>query len=121
MILPFSSSRSSTSLTSNCLYCASLTPRAMFSKSMNIASFRSPSIDLYYRGEHAHGPHPVRALEAATHEEARPVRGGSCPARPGVDREMAGSHVRPHPWIRPEALDVPLLRARGARSLLELG
>src|ERR1044071_7676007 len=50
MILPFSTSRSSTSLTSNCLYCASLTPRAMFSKSMNIANFRSPSMDLYYRG-----------------------------------------------------------------------
>src|SRR5213078_3374839 len=48
MILPFSSSRSSTSFTSNCLYCASLTPRAMFSKSMNIANFRSPSMDLYY-------------------------------------------------------------------------
>src|SRR5438876_11645405 len=28
MILPFSSSRSSTSFSSNCLYCASLTPRA---------------------------------------------------------------------------------------------
>jgi hypothetical protein len=26
------------------LYCASLTPRAMFSKSMNSASFRSPFI-----------------------------------------------------------------------------
>src|SRR5437660_1321651 len=44
MILPFSSSRSRTSFSSNCLYCASLTPRAMFSKSMNIASFRSPFI-----------------------------------------------------------------------------
>src|SRR5262249_19071490 len=44
MILPFSRSRSRTSLSSNCLYCASFTPRAMFSKSMNIASFRSPFI-----------------------------------------------------------------------------
>src|SRR5438552_9256256 len=44
MILPFSSRRSRTSLSSNCLYCASFTPRAMFSKSMNIASFRSPFI-----------------------------------------------------------------------------
>src|SRR5262245_43216618 len=44
MILPFSSSRSKTSLISNCLYCASLTPRAMFSKSRNSASFRSPFI-----------------------------------------------------------------------------
>src|SRR5882724_5985305 len=44
MILPFSSSCSRTSFSSNCLYCASLTPRAMFSKSMNIASFRSPFI-----------------------------------------------------------------------------
>src|SRR5262245_21968474 len=41
MILPFSTSRSRTSLISNCLYWASLTPRTMFSKSMNIASFRS--------------------------------------------------------------------------------
>ena len=41
MILPFSSRRSRTSLISNCLYWASLTPRAMFSKSMNMASFRS--------------------------------------------------------------------------------
>src|SRR5262249_19569457 len=44
MILPFSRRRSRTSFSSNCLYCASLTPRAMFSKSMNIASFRSPFI-----------------------------------------------------------------------------
>src|SRR5947207_5234856 len=44
MILPFSSSRSSTSLISKALYCASLTPRAMFSKSMNSASLRSPFI-----------------------------------------------------------------------------
>src|SRR5207247_502171 len=49
MILPFSSNRSSTSLSSNCLYCASLTPRAMFSKSMNIASFRSPFIHVVLR------------------------------------------------------------------------
>src|SRR5215510_15431300 len=44
MILPFSTSRSSTSLISNCLYCASFTPRTMFSKSMNIASFLSSLI-----------------------------------------------------------------------------
>src|SRR6266436_2207053 len=44
MILPFSSNRSSTSLISKALYCASLTPRAMFSKSMNSASLRSPFI-----------------------------------------------------------------------------
>src|SRR6266542_3653874 len=44
MILPFSSSRSRTSLISKALYCASFTPRAMFSKSMNSASFRSPFI-----------------------------------------------------------------------------
>ena len=48
MILPFSSSRSRTSLISNCLYYASFTPRAMFSKSMNNANFLSPFIDLYY-------------------------------------------------------------------------
>src|SRR5262245_29308996 len=44
MILPFSTRRSRTSLISNCLYWASLTPRTMFSKSMNIASFRSSLI-----------------------------------------------------------------------------
>src|SRR6266705_6968112 len=44
MILPFSSNRSRTSLISKALYCASFTPRAMFSKSMNSASFRSPFI-----------------------------------------------------------------------------
>src|SRR5713101_9695277 len=49
MILPFSSSRSRTSLSSNCLYCASLTPRAIFSKSMNIANLRSPFIPLLSR------------------------------------------------------------------------
>src|SRR3990172_4965376 len=41
MILPFSTSRSRTSLISKPLYWASLTPRAMFSKSMNRASLRS--------------------------------------------------------------------------------
>src|SRR5713101_3834735 len=49
MILPFSSNRSSTSLISKALYCASLTPRAMFSKSMNSASFRSPFICVSFR------------------------------------------------------------------------
>src|SRR5215471_14443779 len=52
MILPFSRSRSRTSLSSNCLYCASFTPRAMFSKSMNIASFRSPFIPMVLSSRH---------------------------------------------------------------------
>src|SRR5262245_40699264 len=74
MILPFSSSRSSTSLISNCLYWASLTPRAMFSKSMNSASLRSPFIlFLVLTWETPSSPRPP------THGAPRKARGALLP------------------------------------------
>src|SRR5687767_14419223 len=121
MILPFSSSRSRTSLTSNCLYWASFTPRAMFSKSMNKANFRSPFMDLYYSGGPSHGTHPLRALEVPTDEAARPFCGGPRSARADAHREMARPHLRAHAGLRSQALELPLLRARRARGELDVG
>src|SRR5205809_382546 len=135
MILPFSSSRSSTSFSSNCLYCASLTPRAMFSKSMNIASFRSPFIQvvlssaLLSRGVGwvstasiicpSFGP-PGRVYDLP-HEKARSRRGRPGAARPGPDREVARPDIWPHAPLRSQTLDLPLLRPGGAPDVVDVG
>src|SRR5688572_19666302 len=78
MILPFSTSRSRTSLISNCLYCASLTPRTMFSKSMNMASFRSSLIRAVLPGGGADRPSPpiIGAGEGANQGSADERAGG---------------------------------------------
>src|SRR5918996_185403 len=121
MILPFSRSRSRTSLISNCLYCASFTPRAMFSKSMNNASFRSPFMDAYYMGRFRDGAHPLRALEVMTHEAGRSIGGGPRSPGPDLDREVARADIRSLARVRSQALELPVLRSRGARDELELG
>src|SRR5947207_1136281 len=124
MILPFSRSRSRTSLSSNCLYCASLTPRAMFSKSMNIASFRSPFIQvvlssaLLSRGVGwvltasiicpSFGP-PGQVYDLP-HEKARSRRGRPGAARPGPDREVGLPDVWPHVPLRSQTLALARLR-----------
>src|SRR5215475_13660456 len=81
MILPFSTRRSRTSLISNCLYWASLTPRTMFSKSMNIASFRSSLIRSVLPGgriESAPSPPIIGAGEGAHQSSGRrSARGGA--------------------------------------------
>src|SRR2546423_8616364 len=106
MILPFSSNRSRTSFSSNCLYWASLTPRAMFSKSMNIASFRSPFMQrvlssgllslhpLYGRRFRVPGRFiiPGEELDEATRRERRAPRA----ARPDTHGEVARPDLRPH-------------------------
>src|SRR5213594_1891686 len=149
MILPFSRSRSRTSLSSNCLYCASLTPRAMFSKSMNIASFRSPFIPSCpfgrrsgRRGRAASSPiirrdsvgarKLLEALYSGTRwERARRGReaadeadrsrpGRSRPTGTDIDGQVAGPHVRPHAAVRSRPLDVPLLRPGRARRDLDV-
>src|SRR5207249_11915886 len=97
MILPFSSSRSRTSLISNCLYCASFTPRAMFSKSMNNANFLSPFIDLYYMVAPAPAGIVYELLEVPTDEAPLPFRGVPGPPRAGSHREMARPHLRSQP------------------------
>src|SRR5437867_10476748 len=141
MILPFSSNRSRTSLSSNCLYCASFTPRAMFSKSMNIASFRSPFIRKTVLSRSAiatalETPHPLYvpagrprermryivigrpgsappgALEV-THDAARSLGGDPDPTGADPDHQVARAHLRAHAPFRPAALDLPLLRAGG--------
>src|SRR5262245_15493395 len=125
MILPFSSRRSRTSLSSNCLYCASLTPRAMFSKSMNIASLRSPFnrsplLTAPSRGTAVSIIWPPRdglaKVYSGQHDEEaeRSGRGGARAARPAADREVAGTHLRADAALRPRPLDVPLLRPRRA-------
>src|SRR5262249_46564735 len=136
MILPFSSRRSSTSLISNCLYWASLTPRAMFSKSMNSASLRSPFMDasgrLLYVGRPVESqpgaekvtpsavivdrPWPGRALarRRSRSDESRSPRSD-------VDPEVAGAHVRADASVRSPALDLPLLRPGRARGDLHVG
>src|SRR5688572_6306956 len=143
MILPFSSNRSSTSFSSNCLYCASLTPRAMFSKSMNMASLRSPFTPSplgrapsrarrasiicpclalpgqVYSGRD--GEDSLGAVEATTDEEPRRVRGRARAARPDAHDQVAGAHLRAHAALRPEEMDLPLLRARGAGGVVDLG
>src|SRR5262249_20594020 len=133
MILPFSSSRSRTSFNSNCLYCASLTPRAMFSKSMNIASFRSPFIHvvlssalLSHEGASAAsiicpGFGAAGQVYDLPHEKARCRRRRPSAARAGADREMAGADLRSHAAFRSRALDVSLLRSGGASDLLDVG
>src|SRR5206468_5618729 len=120
MILPFSSSRSSTSLSSNCLYWASLTPRAMFSKSMNIASFRSPFMASILWWGPANGRNSLGVLEAS-HELRRSGRRAPRPPGPDADRQVARPHLRTHPALRPRALDVPVLRARRTRDDLDVG
>src|SRR5437899_163286 len=127
MILPFSSRRSRTSLSSNCLYCASLTPRAMFSKSMNMASLRSPFITLL-SGRRLHymsicpGGRASGKVYSEPHGQAdRPRAGGSGAARPAPDREVARAHLRDDAALRPRPLDLPLLRPRRARALVDVG
>src|SRR5712692_10058471 len=121
MILPFSSNRSRTSLISNCLYCASFTPRAMFSKSMNNANFLSPFMDLYYMVAPAPARIALGSLEVPTHEAARSFRGVPGPARADAHLEMARPHLRAHASLRSPALELPLLRARRARDELDVG
>src|SRR5512138_58469 len=127
MILPFSSSRSRTSLSSNCLYCASFTPRAMFSKSMNIASFRSPFIPMVLSVRSLYGATPcARKLlgalysgrDATREDRSRARRARS--ARSDPHGQVARAHVRPHAALRSGPLDVSLLRARGARDDVDL-
>src|SRR5438874_3842944 len=133
MILPFSSSRSRTSFSSNCLYCASLTPRAMFSKSMNIASFRSPFIHVVLSSALlSRGGGPVTAsiicpsfgppgqVYDLPHEKARSRRRRPGAARAGEDREVARPHLWPHAALRPGALDVSLLRPRRAPDVVDV-
>src|SRR5918996_3590576 len=143
MILPFSSSRSRTSFSSNCLYCASLTPRAMFSKSMNMASLRSPFklAPLWWRApgrvpapiicprlgglvkvySGPRGEDPLGAVEAATHEESRARRGDARAARAAPDDQVAGAHLRPHAALRSRPVELPLPRAGGARGGVDVG
>src|SRR3989442_3873758 len=110
MILPFSSSRSSTSFSSNCLYWASWTPRAMFSKSMNIASFRSPFIRL----------DPFRRGRCGPPEYYK-AHGDAHPAGPDAHDEMAGPHLRPDTALRPRAVDLPVLRRRRRGRPMDVG
>src|SRR3989475_4085111 len=135
MILPFSRSRSRTSLSSNCLYCASLTPRAMFSKSMNIASFRSPFIRVVLSSALLSGGvgwvspasiicpsfGPPGQVYDLPHEKARSRRGRPGAARPGPDREVARPDVWPHAPLRSQTLDLPLLRPGGAPDVVDVG
>src|SRR5947207_4120123 len=134
MILPFSSSRSRTSFSSNCLYCASLTPRAMFSKSMNIASFRSPFIHVVLSSALlSRGGGPVTAsiicpsfgppgqVYDLPHEKARSRRRRPGAARAGPDREVARPDVWPHAPLRSQTLGLPLLRPGGAPDVVDVG
>src|SRR5262244_3507150 len=128
MILPFSSNRSSTSLSSNCLYCASFTPRAMFSKSMNIASFRSPFMPTVLSPSgRLYGATPatrklLRALYSGRDGETEGRSGArrARSSRPDPHGQVAGPHVRPHAAIRSRALDVSLLRSGRARDDVDL-
>src|SRR5262245_51590621 len=119
MILPFSSSRSRTSLISNCLYCASLTPRAMFSKSMNNASFRSPFTGIYYIGRSRVDSSPHE--EVVPHEAARSDGRVPCPSWTDAHREVARAHLRADAGLRPRAVELSVLRPRGARGPLDVG
>src|SRR5947208_7252522 len=141
MILPFSSNRSSTSLISKALYCASLTPRAMFSKSMNSASLRSPFIrDVLSCADPAR-PSPLyvsvrgrtkrlwwrcivkpRACPTpgGTHDTRRPRPRRAGPPGPDAHDEMARPHLRPHAPLRTGALDVPVSRTGRACSRLDV-
>src|SRR5262252_8588022 len=128
MILPFSRSRSRTSLSSNCLYCASFTPRAMFSKSMNIASFRSPFIPTVLSPSgRLYGATPsarklLRALysDRDGETEGRSGARGARASRPDPHGQVACPHLRPHAAIRSRALDVSLPRSGGARDVVDL-
>src|SRR5688572_19391868 len=120
MILPFSRRRSRTSFTSNCLYCASLTPRAMFSKSMKSARFRSPFIRTRYCIVDRDGKTAVGAVEDA-HETAGRERRASRATGPDADDEVAGAHVRAHAALRSEAMDVSRVRPGRARAVVLVG
>src|SRR5438270_11167477 len=115
MILPFSSNRSRTSLSSNCLYCASLTPRAIFSKSMNIANLRSPFILLLSRRAlSADAAHPLyvacspavgRFIVRANGQGHRSRGGEPSAAGPAPHGEVAGAHLRHDAALRSGPLD----------------
>src|SRR5439155_261592 len=106
-----------------------------FSKSMNIASFRSPFIQvvlssaLLSRGVGwvstasiicpSFGP-PGQVYDLP-HEKARSRRGRPGAARPGPDREVARPDVWPHAPLRSQTLGLPLLRPGGPPDAVDVG
>src|SRR6266566_7166435 len=55
------------------------------------------------------------------HEKARSLRRRPGAPRTGLDREVAGTDLRPHAPLRPRALDLSLLRPRRAADLVDVG